>query len=161
MTRNMSQQKPIIRIGLLGFGVVGQGVWKNIENNRQALEFRLGARLEISQVVVKDAAKSRAVAVPAECYSTDPARVVENPEIDIVCELMGGTDAALDLLGAAGFDPVYGARPLKRTIQTQLENPLAQEILAGRFGPGDSIRVDVQDGQLAFVQGSDSAASAA
>lgn len=93
----MSQQKPIIRIGLLGFGVVGQGVWKNIENNRQALEFRLGARLEISQVVVKDAAKSRAVPVPAECYSTDPARVVENPEIDIVCELMGGTDAALDL----------------------------------------------------------------
>jgi ATP-dependent Clp protease ATP-binding subunit ClpB len=71
------------------------------------------------------------------------------------------TDAALDLLGEAGFDPVYGARPLKRAIQTQLENPLAQEILAGRFGPGDAIQVDVQDGQLAFVQGSGSAASAA
>jgi ATP-dependent Clp protease ATP-binding subunit ClpB len=71
------------------------------------------------------------------------------------------TDAALDLLGEAGFDPVYGARPLKRAIQTQLENPLAQEILAGRFGPGDAIEVDVQDGQLVFVRGSDSAASAA
>jgi ATP-dependent Clp protease ATP-binding subunit ClpB len=71
------------------------------------------------------------------------------------------SDAALDLLGEAGFDPVYGARPLKRAIQTQLENPLAQEILAGRFGPGDAIEVDVQDGQLVFVRGSDSAASAA
>ncbi len=46
------------------------------------------------------------------------------------------TDAALDLIGEAGFDPVYGARPLKRAIQSQLENPLAQEILAGRFAPG-------------------------
>jgi ATP-dependent Clp protease ATP-binding subunit ClpB len=71
------------------------------------------------------------------------------------------TDAALDLLGEAGFDPVYGARPLKRAIQTQLENPLAQEILAGRFGPGDAIQVDMRDGQLAFVQGEGGTASAA
>ena len=78
-------EKRIIRIGLLGFGVVGQGVWKNIEKNREALEFRLGVRLEIVQVVVKNAAKERAVSVPADSYSTDPARVVDNPEIDIVC----------------------------------------------------------------------------
>jgi ATP-dependent Clp protease ATP-binding subunit ClpB len=71
------------------------------------------------------------------------------------------TDAALDLLGAAGFDPVYGARPLKRAIQTQLENPLAQEILAGRFGPGDTVQVDVQEGRLAFVKAAGTAASAA
>jgi ATP-dependent Clp protease ATP-binding subunit ClpB len=60
------------------------------------------------------------------------------------------SDAALDLLGEAGFDPVYGARPLKRAIRAQLENPLAQEILAGRFAPGDIIEVDVADGQLVF-----------
>ena len=90
-------QKRIIRIGLLGFGVVGQGVWKNIEKNRQALEFRLGAQLDITQVVVKNASKQREVAVPAECYSTDPSRVVDNPEIDIVCEMMGGTGEALEL----------------------------------------------------------------
>jgi len=71
------------------------------------------------------------------------------------------TDAALDLLGEAGFDPVYGARPLKRAIQTQLENPLAQEILAGRFGPGDAIEVDVQEGRLVFVKSTGAAASAA
>jgi ATP-dependent Clp protease ATP-binding subunit ClpB len=60
------------------------------------------------------------------------------------------SDAALDLLGEAGFDPVYGARPLKRAIRAQLENPLAQEILAGHFKPGDTVQVDVQDGQLSF-----------
>ncbi|MEW8692487.1 MAG: ATP-dependent chaperone ClpB, partial [Candidatus Thiodiazotropha endolucinida] len=60
------------------------------------------------------------------------------------------TDAALDRLGEAGFDPVYGARPLKRAIRQQLENPLAQEILAGRFGPGDTIEVDSKDECLTF-----------
>jgi ATP-dependent Clp protease ATP-binding subunit ClpB len=55
------------------------------------------------------------------------------------------SDAALDRLGKAGFDPVYGARPLKRAIQAQLENPLAQKILQGEYGPGDTIRVDAHD----------------
>ncbi|MEJ1960459.1 MAG: ATP-dependent chaperone ClpB [Gammaproteobacteria bacterium] len=59
-------------------------------------------------------------------------------------------DAAAGLLGEAGFDPVYGARPLKRAIQQQVENPLAQAILRGTFGPGDRIRVTVQGGKLAF-----------
>ncbi len=59
-------------------------------------------------------------------------------------------EAALDRLGQAGFDPVYGARPLKRAIRHQLENPLAQEILAGRFGPGDTIQVDVAGDGLGF-----------
>ncbi|MBV9697093.1 MAG: ATP-dependent chaperone ClpB, partial [Gammaproteobacteria bacterium] len=48
-------------------------------------------------------------------------------------------DSARDLLGEAGFDPVYGARPLKRAIQQQIENPLAQRILAGEFVPGDTV----------------------
>ncbi len=55
---------------------------------------------------------------------------------------------AEDLLGAAGFDPVYGARPLKRAIQQQLENPLAQRILAGEFGPGDTVKVTARDAAL-------------
>ena len=59
-------------------------------------------------------------------------------------------DAARDLLGEAGFDPVYGARPLKRAIQQQIENPLAQRILQGEFVPGDRIRVIAQDGELGF-----------
>jgi ATP-dependent Clp protease ATP-binding subunit ClpB len=59
-------------------------------------------------------------------------------------------DAARDLLGEAGFDPVYGARPLKRAIQQQIENPLAQRILQGSFGPGDRIKVTARDGELVF-----------
>ncbi len=63
------------------------------------------------------------------------------------------TDAALDKLGEAGFDPVYGARPLKRSIQHLLENPLAQQILTGHFGPGDVIKVDMDEGGLVFGKG--------
>ena len=60
------------------------------------------------------------------------------------------SDAARDKLADAGFDPVYGARPLKRAIQQQVENPLAQEILAGKFRPGDTIEVEVADDHLEF-----------
>jgi len=63
------------------------------------------------------------------------------------------TAAALDKLSEAGFDPVYGARPLKRAIQQQIENPLAQAILSGRFLPDDTIRIDVADGQMTFSKG--------
>jgi ATP-dependent Clp protease ATP-binding subunit ClpB len=62
------------------------------------------------------------------------------------------SDQALDLLGEAGFDPVYGARPMKRAIQQQLENPLAQEILAGHFQAGDVIKVTVENNALRFVK---------
>ena len=68
-------------------------------------------------------------------------------ERDIGLEL---DDAARDRLGEAGFDPVYGARPLKRAIQQQLENPLAQRILRNDFGPGDTIKVSVGESALAF-----------
>ncbi len=60
------------------------------------------------------------------------------------------SDAARDKLAEAGFDPVYGARPLKRAIQQQVENPLAQEILQGKFKPGDVIEVGVSDDRLDF-----------
>ena len=90
-------EKRTIRIGLLGFGVVGQGVWKNIEHNRSALEYRLGVQLAITQVVVKNLDREREVQVPATQLSSDPATVVDNPDIEIVCELMGGTGEALEL----------------------------------------------------------------
>ncbi|KAB7623804.1 ATP-dependent chaperone ClpB [Alkalilimnicola sp. S0819] len=68
------------------------------------------------------------------------------------------SEAALDKLGEAGFDPVYGARPLKRVIQHQVENRLAQEILRGAYGDGDQIRVDVKDGEFVFEKGARRAA---
>jgi ATP-dependent Clp protease ATP-binding subunit ClpB len=59
---------------------------------------------------------------------------------------------ALDYLAASGYDPVYGARPLKRAIQQHIENPLAQEILSGKFAPGDTISVKVEKGKLVFLK---------
>jgi ATP-dependent Clp protease ATP-binding subunit ClpB len=61
------------------------------------------------------------------------------------------SDAVLDKLLEAGFDPVYGARPLKRVIQQLIENPLAESILSGKFAPGAEIKGDLQDGNLVFV----------
>jgi ATP-dependent Clp protease ATP-binding subunit ClpB len=68
-------------------------------------------------------------------------------ERDMILTLTVG---ARDQLGEAGFDPVYGARPLKRAIQQQVENPLAERILRGEFSPGDSVTVDSREGQLLF-----------
>jgi len=62
------------------------------------------------------------------------------------------SDAALKLVAQAGFDPVYGARPLKRAIQQQIENPLAKEILAGNFAAGDTVHVREKDGAIVFSQ---------
>jgi ATP-dependent Clp protease ATP-binding subunit ClpB len=60
------------------------------------------------------------------------------------------TDAALHKIAEAGYDPVYGARPLKRAVQQQIENPLSKQILEGRFGPKDTIRIDAEGSELVF-----------
>jgi ATP-dependent Clp protease ATP-binding subunit ClpB len=72
---------------------------------------------------------------------------LQERDMDLVLD-----DAARNALGEAGFDPVYGARPLKRAIQQQIENPLAQRILKSEFVPGDRIRVGVREGQLTFTK---------
>jgi ATP-dependent Clp protease ATP-binding subunit ClpB len=71
------------------------------------------------------------------------------------------SDAALAELAKVGFDPVYGARPLKRAIQHMIENPLAKAILEGRFGPKDTIRVDWKRSEMVFEKGAGGAARAA
>ena len=75
-------------------------------------------------------------------------------EQDLRLELDG---AALDRLGAIGFDPVYGARPLKRAIQAQLTSPIAEKILAGELAPGARIRVSERDGALCLESARDKA----
>jgi ATP-dependent Clp protease ATP-binding subunit ClpB len=62
------------------------------------------------------------------------------------------TDAAKEQLVEAGWDPTYGARPLKRAIQRLIENPLALRLLEGEFGEGDTVRVDVEDGEVVFAK---------
>jgi ATP-dependent Clp protease ATP-binding subunit ClpB len=67
--------------------------------------------------------------------------------MDMVLEV---SDAAVAEVARAGFDPVFGARPLKRAIQGEIENRLARELLEGRFGPKDTVRVDVKNGIFMF-----------
>jgi len=76
-------------------------------------------------------------------------------ERDLSIEL---SDAVLDHLAEAGFDPVYGARPLKRAIQQLVENPLAQAILAGEFGPGDTINAELRESVINFTRAESTAA---
>ena len=70
-------------------------------------------------------------------------------EQDISLEL---TDDAITSLGTAGFDPVYGARPLKRAIQDKLETPIAEKILAGQYRPGSLIKISIEDEKLQFSE---------
>jgi ATP-dependent Clp protease ATP-binding subunit ClpB len=71
-------------------------------------------------------------------------------KLDMTLEV---SDAALALLAEAGFDPVFGARPLKRAIQERIENPLSRLILDGTLGPKDRVKVGVTKGQLSFTKG--------
>ena len=71
------------------------------------------------------------------------------------------TDDARTLLGNLGYDPTYGARPLKRVIQSHLVDRLALKLLEGEFADGDTIRVDASDGELVFSKSSAPAAAAA
>jgi len=87
-------------------------------------------------------------------------RAIANIQIEILRKRLGQqdislqvTEAALDLVGEAGFDPVYGARPLKRSIQSLIENELAQQLLAGKFVAGDQIQIDVRNDALVFSTG--------
>ena len=71
------------------------------------------------------------------------------------------TDAAKEVLAEAGWDPTYGARPLKRALQRLVENPLAQRLLEGEFAEGDTIRVDAENGELVFARAEAPAPAAA
>jgi ATP-dependent Clp protease ATP-binding subunit ClpB len=68
------------------------------------------------------------------------------------------TDEAKTLLGNLGYDPTYGARPLKRVIQKRLVDPLAMAILEGRFKPGDTVKVEAAEGELTLEQAEAAAA---
>ena len=90
-----------VNIGICGLGTVGQGVWKHIESNRAALESRLGAKLNLARASVRDLAKKRSVKVAAAKLTTDPLAIATDPEIHIVCELIGGTTLAREVTLAA------------------------------------------------------------
>ena len=88
----------------------------------------------------------------------DQIRAITRIQLDALAERLAAqnlgldvSDAAMRRLAEAGFDPVYGARPLKRAIQQRIENPLAQAVLAGEFSPGDTVGVDADAGTIKFT----------
>ncbi len=91
----MNEQQKKIRIGLLGLGTVGQGVWKHLQTRGEELAREAGAGFEIAGVVVRDRSRKRAVEVPAGLLAEGPTALLEDPTVSIICELAGGTDDAL------------------------------------------------------------------
>jgi ATP-dependent Clp protease ATP-binding subunit ClpB len=99
----------------------------------------------IDEIVVFHALDEKNIASIARVQLKQLERRVESMDMRIRI-----SDAAVAELAKAGFDPVYGARPLKRAIQQQIENPLSKAILEGRFGPKDGIAVEVKNGAFTF-----------
>ena len=88
-------------IGLAGFGTVGTGVWETLEKNLDLIFKRTGVQVEIRRIAVKDLSKPRPEGVSAEQFTTDWLKVVNDPEVDIVVELIGGTSTAYDIVASA------------------------------------------------------------
>ena len=91
----------IIRVGLCGFGVVGQGVFDHLDRKRAVLSEQLGAEIIVSRIAVRNLGKARDIAVDASIVTDDPLAVAMDPEIDVICELMGGTGIAREVVLAA------------------------------------------------------------
>ena len=90
--------KPTIGIALLGLGTVGQGVWKHLTDKRSDLETRLGVRIDMRGVAVRNLRRTRSVRLPKQKLTTDSVALVDDPKVDIVIELIGGTTIARKLV---------------------------------------------------------------
>ena len=101
----------------------------------------------IDELVVFHALGAAEVRAIADIQVSILSRRLEQQELYLMVD-----KEALDLIADAGFDPVYGARPLKRSVQQLLENPLSKKLLAGEFIAGDRISVTVAAGELKFDQ---------
>ncbi len=83
-----------VKIGLLGFGTVGSGVYKLLKKNAKAIAEKTGVKPVIEKILVKNKKKKREIEADPEIFTENPSEILENPEIDIVCELIGGIEPA-------------------------------------------------------------------
>ena len=141
MTSNLGSHVIQEQAGKVSYEEMKSGVMEVVSNH-----FRLEFINRIDEITVfhpLDKAQIRSIA--SIQLSQLRKRLAERElELDI-------TDAVLDKIGEAGFDPVYGARPLKRTVQQMIENPLAQLILQGKFLPNSRIKIELVDGEIQFI----------
>jgi ATP-dependent Clp protease ATP-binding subunit ClpB len=142
MTSNLGSQM-IQQMSGSDYGVVKVAVMAEVKTH-----FRPEFVNRIDEIVVFHALDEANIASIARIQLKLLERRLASMEISLEV-----TDAAVSELAKAGFDPVFGARPLKRAIQGEIENRLARELLEGRFGPKDTVRVDVRNGIFAFTRG--------
>jgi homoserine dehydrogenase len=90
----MADGKSIVQIGMVGFGNVGQGLYRLLEKNRTLIEAKVGAQMRIKRIMVKDLSKPREVATPEGMLTDKYEDILNDPEIDVVLELMGGYEPA-------------------------------------------------------------------
>lgn len=91
----------VVKIGLLGLGTVGSGVYQIIQNHQKQLQQQLGCTVEVAKVLVRDIAKKRSIEISAELLTTNADDIIENPDIDIVVEVMGGVKRSIEYLSRA------------------------------------------------------------
>jgi len=139
MTSNLGSQHIQAMAGS-SYDAVKEVVWEEVKNH-----FRPEFLNRIDEVVVFHSLQSEHIEKIAHIQVQRLAERLQAQEM-----LLEVTPAALAQLALAGFDPVFGARPLKRAIQQQLENPVAKLILQGKFGPKDVVPVDWRDGHFVF-----------
>ena len=97
----MSTTPPILRVGLAGLGTVGASVWKRLDSQKDLLRQRTGTEIRVDQVAVRRAERAREVGVPEKLVVADWRKLVANPDLEVVVELIGGTTEAFDLIQQA------------------------------------------------------------
>jgi ATP-dependent Clp protease ATP-binding subunit ClpB len=139
MTSNLGSQQ-IMQMAGQPYAVISDAVWVEVKKH-----FRPEFLNRIDEAVVFHALDQKNI----EAIAKIQLRVLEErlAKMDMRLEV---TSTALVQLAKAGFDPVFGARPLKRAIERDVENPVAKLILEGRFGPNDVIPVDYENGRFVF-----------
>src|SRR5262245_32019927 len=90
--------KQKINVGLIGLGTVGTGALRILKQNAELIRHRVGVPIEVTRVAVRDLKRDRGVDLPAGLLTTDPSKIIQDPDIDIVAELSGGYQPAKDLI---------------------------------------------------------------
>src|SRR5438874_3887512 len=93
--------KQKINVGIIGLGTVGSGAFRILRDNAELIRHRVGVPVEVTKIAVRDATRDRGVAIPAGVLTTNPSQVIDDPNIDIVIELIGGYEPAKELILAA------------------------------------------------------------
>jgi homoserine dehydrogenase len=130
-----------VRVGILGCGHVGSALVRLIHDHADVIEARAGVPLEVARVAVNDLAKDRDLPLPSRCFTDDPAAVVDDPDVDIVVEVIGGIEPARRLI----IDALMGGKPVV-TANKELVATHGRELFETAEGAGVDILFEASVG---------------